>query len=572
MMLSAKPPQSLSHPFQKIQVKEPIGPHYSSQNGGRGLQRSDITGHEGVGVPGKKHRTSIKDGLTLLLVGICGAAAISTITSPRISFHLGETYQIVVIGFLLTIMGSGFQRQAQMLLLHLESRHKESRLQNYDALLRHDYMADHVSLRARLPLITLFALPLGLSAGYKNFGGGRVTVPANLPSGIFGLSSPPKTQNLGNGISLMVTTALPFLTSPTLERTSGFNILPITNKSTAYLDVPLPEYVEDLRARMGSEESILFTADVLGTVCSARDVTADQIAMSYSSSTIIEPLFPGQFALSAGLTDNRLIVTSIWGVDGSDEGQSYASQARAFSLDRRACIGTWNITLSSMALQNASCALSGSGNQSLVEDNFNALFQFTYLLGEFMASSDFKSALRNPTYIDTGPIAVGAMLWARLLSLNGPENAPDANFERYASLTTYSSQPRNVHAEVGALRRHWALYAIILVYPAMTLTAIVAKALCLWHSPIGEGFGIISLLAGIDPQTLDILTGAALSGKLSRPVSMGISVISTTSSRSLATDEGKKYLGCSSLQYRLGGTATTTASNTGRLRHSVVYG
>jgi len=43
--------------------------------------------------------------------------------------------------------------------------------------------------------------------------------------------------------------------------------------------------------------------------------------------------------------------------------------------------------------------------------------------------------------------------------------------------------------------------------------------------PISKGFGLVSVLSGIDRKCLDSLSGAGLSGKLKEPIKLNISVI-----------------------------------------------
>lgn len=42
----------------------------------------------------------------------------------------------------------------------------------------------------------------------------------------------------------------------------------------------------------------------------------------------------------------------------------------------------------------------------------------------------------------------------------------------------------------------------------------------LWDTPVDENVGLVSLLAAVEPETLQVLEGASLSGKLSRRVDM----------------------------------------------------
>jgi hypothetical protein len=62
-----------------------------------------------------------------------------------------------------------------------------------------------------------------------------------------------------------------------------------------------------------------------------------------------------------------------------------------------------------------------------------------------------------------------------------------------------------------------------LVYPVLLLLAVVTKAF-LYATPVGENFGLVSLLAGINHETLEVLSGAALSGDVKKPLPVSIVV------------------------------------------------
>ena len=56
----------------------------------------------------------------------------------------------------------------------------------------------------------------------------------------------------------------------------------------------------------------------------------------------------------------------------------------------------------------------------------------------------------------------------------------------------------------------------------------------LFQVPISRNLGLVSLLAGVDPYTLDTIRGTAYSGELTEPVGIIIDV-----TRSLGQDAGK---------------------------------
>lgn len=67
------------------------------------------------------------------------------------------------------------------------------------------------------------------------------------------------------------------------------------------------------------------------------------------------------------------------------------------------------------------------------------------------------------------------------------------------------------------VRRGVWLIFILAIYPVLTAIAVLIKAL-LYNDPIGDGFGLGSLLVGIKQERLEVLRGAALTGELGKPV------------------------------------------------------
>lgn len=139
------------------------------------------------------------------------------------------------------------------------------------------------------------------------------------------------------------------------------------------------------------------------------------------------------------------------------------------------------------------------------------------------------------------------MIWSRVTSLNGPEivnQTLDKMIEFHEQYVTsgsllYYSPLDTAHISNVALKRNWGLYAVILVHPVLFLLATAWKA-ALNSAPVGEGFGLISILAGLkvdedddnDDQTLGrggggrgVLRGATLSGRLRKEIRVRIDVL-----------------------------------------------
>lgn len=67
------------------------------------------------------------------------------------------------------------------------------------------------------------------------------------------------------------------------------------------------------------------------------------------------------------------------------------------------------------------------------------------------------------------------------------------------------------------------LYLVLSFQPALAVTLFLA-ALTFYQTPMDGGFSMIAVLSGVRKESLKLLEGASLSGRLSRPVRMEIVV------------------------------------------------
>lgn len=483
---------------------------------------------ESVGEPVYKYYLTFKDGLILVVVTVCLSNALVIVGVTKVAFYLGQTIQLVLLGFLLALLALCTQKQMLGLLALREARHGSSILQNFDAILRFDALASGITYSVRSSLLVLFALPLVISAAYKLFVGGVVTKDAGSQGGLFGMTGPPGTQRLGNGLSLMVNATLPFVVEPSISKVYGFNMYVVSNDTTAMLDGPLPSFVSELRSTLSETQSFEMSALVNATVCSRNDPNVEQrINKSFGDGANSVPLYPGTFGFLTDSNNHSAMYVSTFGIDGNAN-ETFGSRALGFILQRRRCNGTWRVTTSSVVLLAASCLEGPYGHQNIITNNFIALEQYTPQLAEFIAHP-YNYSQQNPTLINLAITVVGAMVWSRVTSLNGPEIAnttglpPSAPSGLEDQALMYYSPLIYPTMSAVALHQSWALYLVILVHPILTLVAMVWKA-CLYGTPVGEGFGLIAMLAGLSSRSIGILRGASLSGKLKRPVKVRIDV------------------------------------------------
>ena len=234
---------------------------------------------------------------------------------------------------------------------------------------------------------------------------------------------------------------------------------------------------------------------------------------------------PDQYSGNCNYTE---VFLSIW---NTDEEQTFCSEAERFVSTRRTCVAVWIITRLNVSLIDITYLL--SANEIDVTDPQKAIANgtddvqelFPLVLGEY----DWKTriifdkplpgsyGLSGPPQFfpvfNTRPALVAAMLWARITSVSGPERVFNRPFNSYAK----SASDIGLAKQFMTLQRSPWLSAVLAIHPLLTKLAVLAKA-TLYTTPIGDGFGLISPLAGIREEGFEIPQGAALTGTLSEKV------------------------------------------------------
>lgn len=77
------------------------------------------------------------------------------------------------------------------------------------------------------------------------------------------------------------------------------------------------------------------------------------------------------------------------------------------------------------------------------------------------------------------------------------------------------------------LKRSPLLAVVLAVNPTILALALLVRVIFLSKAPISKNFGTVALLAGIDKGSLDIVRGAAYSGKIKRDIRVRFSASST---------------------------------------------
>jgi hypothetical protein len=449
------------------------------------------------------------------------------------------------VGFLLAIMAYCTQEQVRQFSFLVEAHWGTSTLQDFEALLVNDAWSRNISFMPQIVLLFLFAMPLGLSASYKNYVGGLTSLTIKSQDRTFGLTAGPGKQHIGNGLSLLVDAYFPFWVDPAFPGTYGFNMFVASNTTAALLDGPLPDHVLQLQSTLTTESSLLLTVGVNATVAELFPLTPEERSDStwwndtytrYEKASSVDGYYPLQYSddlLFGGYTgmlaeqgagNFSQIFTALW---NTTLNESFESTAQRYTLTRRQCMGVWNITSSSVSLKEATITedavtASTSTDQGLIQDNYLGIQGF---FGPFLSEYDwhnwvdFAQQPRLHRNASMGPGVVAAMVWARLVSFSGPERGQPRDI--WAAVDHYERTSAGIlmQKEVTTLRRGAGLILVLSVQPFLTILTILGKWL-LYSVPIGQGFGVISILGGINPSDLGVLKGSVLSGKLSKPVKL----------------------------------------------------
>jgi len=135
------------------------------------------------------------------------------------------------------------------------------------------------------------------------------------------------------------------------------------------------------------------------------------------------------------------------------------------------------------------------------------------------------TVLQYTPAVNTVTLLVATMLWALIASAYGMERRNCAyiteatTFETTAPDVQYRSDPSQITTmkEVVTVSRSFWLIFILAIHPISTAMAVLIKAL-LYNTLLETDSAWFQLLAGIKQESLEVLRGAAPSGKLRKPL------------------------------------------------------
>ena len=242
--------------------------------------------------------------------------------------------------------------------------------------------------------------------------------------------------------------------------------------------------------------------------------------------------------------------------------ETFESRAERFITTRRTCTGTWNITRANVTLIEVTDLQSGDdayaqNDQGVIRNDVLSVGRmFFQFLGEYdwtsrqrwdqpLPDSSLQSSKFFPTVNTRTPLVV-SMVWARIVSLNGPERPAKPRFD-----LVYQKRSHEIELvkKFTTLKRSYWLVIVLVIQPIFTVLATLGKLL-LFGTPLTDDSRLVSLLAGTRDDCAKKLRGAALSGKLSKKVKIHF----------VADDEQSVY-GCNRLRLELDGHGKSDTLN-----------
>lgn len=540
-----------------------------------------------LGLPATKKRFRTQDILVGVISLLCLAMAVLSVASEPVSWHLGVgNNQLIVVGFLISIMSLCLNSVAPNLFLLFEAKFGNSTIQNYDGILRNKPLASRLSVIWRLVIVFMLALPIGLSVAYKKFAGGHSALIIDSTAYIsnityYGMLVPPGLASTsggqGQGISIFFNATLPFRAAssasqssnfsepplPNFPHASGYNVLMINETSTAMLDTLDPNYVAAIQQLLAIGESWTITAPVTGTVATLNKSHVEDEAeynASYADACDTAEVQDDHWTFSYydlythwsfSLLNQKLLSDQSMQYIGIAPGFPSCSQlppyTYLFNIYRQPCIGTWSVTRGGFQLLEGSC------NDTILPALEQTMFTYSIMalqswyvapLMEMLGTFAGGGTRGNQSLwmVPSMATSVAAMLWSRVTYLQSGtggfnsgsfnmsagaimlEDGTQVSYDQLRIIYPVSQASQTILYNRPTLKKSYLLYVVFAVQPVLIMVSIGLLAM-LYTTPLGDGFGLLSILSGIDRDSLDSLTGASLSGEVAQPLKLLITPI-----------------------------------------------
>lgn len=229
----------------------------------------------------------------------------------------------------------------------------------------------------------------------------------------------------------------------------------------------------------------------------------------------------------------------------SPDGVSFQSAARMFNTRRERCSGVWSINSTAVSLVNGSCDGTRTNETILSNSNYTPFPIDTLSVLVHSLSGYAEERNESSWLVPAFTTAVASAYWARfvqmLSTIMEDSTVPLSEYN-------YPATDELIIAATATLDASWLLYLLLAMQPILTALMFILAA-TFYTSPIGKGFGLAAVLSGISKESLDLLSGAALSGELERPVRLDISVANDVQSTGKSSQMGH-------IQYRIDGVSS----------------
>lgn len=220
------------------------------------------------------------------------------------------------------------------------------------------------------------------------------------------------------------------------------------------------------------------------------------------------------------------------GKDDPPINDTFQYTALEFNPRRHLCEGKWTVTKDTVELAGGYCSpgsLPDSDQKFFTNISFGFNEYYMPTLSEFLgafATERNSSEWLYPTFTT----AVAAMYWSRITALIshyswGPDKSFDPTEDPYRIKRSEVYHHVNDHIVSTRITMNlsWILYLVVAFQPVLAVILFVT-ALTFYQTPMDGGFSMVAVLSGVRKESLKLLEGASLSGRLSRPVRMKIAV------------------------------------------------
>ena len=364
------------------------------------------------------------------------------------------------------------------------------------------------------------------------------------------LESPSQSQQsktrLTLQISSMITSYAPFASAtsnlsiplPDTPTAYGYNTLLLDSQSTAMLDMPTSEYTAKIQEKLQGNDfwTLEATVNATGT---RYNTTFDELKKNteFWEDTISGPgylystlsgdefsqeylegnatLHDGLYCLAGLFTGPRSWIDYNSNITSPDF-VSFQSTAMMFNIRRERCSGTWQVNRTAINLLGGMCTGELTDQFILTDRNvrpfwFGALPVWsTPLLTTFTINSeDLLSAWLIPAFT----AGIGGGNWARIAEQRF--NVMAYWGARVTNELLYPPSDKTITATTATLKVTWPLYLLLAVQPLLALAMLITSTV-LYTTPIAKGFGLVSVLSGVDKESLSLISGAGLSGESGR--------------------------------------------------------